>query len=190
MARPGFKRVWTQLVPEPIERATYLLASNIVLMAAMVFWQPLPGVVWEATNPAGRTAMWLLFAGGWLMVPAVTLLINHFDLFGMRQVWLHVRQQPYEALPFRTPLVYGHVRHPLYIGWALAFWATPTMTAGHALLAATLTLYMVAATFVEERDLVAHFGETYEDYRRRVPRFVPRLGMRLAPQHSDQARAE
>jgi protein-S-isoprenylcysteine O-methyltransferase Ste14 len=180
MARPGFKSVWTRFVPQPIERATYMFASSAVLIAAMAFWQPLPGVVWEIANPAGRAAMWALFAGGWLMVPAVSLMINHFDLFGMRQVWLHLQGREYESLPFRTPMLYGQIRHPLYIGWALAFWATPTMTVGHALLAVTLTLYMVAATFVEERDLVAHFGETYEDYRRRVPKFLPRLAARSA----------
>jgi methanethiol S-methyltransferase len=190
MARPGFKSVWTRFVPLPIERATYMLASNVVLAAAMAFWQPLPVVLWDIENPVGRAAMWLLFAGGWLMVPAVSLLINHFDLFGMRQVWLHLRQRQYEALPFRTPLLYGHVRHPLYIGWALAFWATPTMSVGHALFATTLTGYMVLATFVEERDLVAHFGETYEDYRRRVPRFVPRLGTRLVSRRADPATTE
>jgi protein-S-isoprenylcysteine O-methyltransferase Ste14 len=190
MARPGFKSIWTRFVPLPIERATYMLASNVVLAAAMAFWQPLPVMLWDIENSVGRAALWVLFAGGWLMVPAVSLLINHFDLFGMRQVWLHLRQRQYEALPFRTPLLYAHVRHPLYVGWALAFWATPTMTVGHALFATTLTLYMVAATFVEERDLVAHFGETYEDYRRRVPRFVPRLGMGFAHQNADQVRAE
>ena len=180
MARPGFKDVWTRFVPQPIERATYLFASNVVLMAAVLLWQPLPGVLWEIANPMGRAAMWFLFAAGWLMVPAVSLMIHHFDLFGMRQVWLHLRGREYESLPFRTPMLYGKVRHPLYIGWALAFWATPTMTVGHALFAATLTGYMVLATFVEERDLVAHFGQTYEDYRRRVPRFVPRFGSRRA----------
>jgi methanethiol S-methyltransferase len=180
MARPGFKGVWTRFVPQPIERATYMLASSVVLTAAMVFWQPLPAVLWDITHPAGRAAAWALFAGGWLMVPAVSLMINHFDLFGMRQVWLHLQQRDGEPLPFRTPMLYAHVRHPLYIGWALAFWATPTMTAGHALFAATLTLYMVLATFVEERDLVGHFGETYRDYQRRVPRFLPRIATRSA----------
>src|SRR5689334_16668109 len=175
MARPGFKAVWTRIVPQPIERATYMLASCIALIALMAFWQPLPATVWDITHPLGRAAMWALFAGGWLLVPAVSYMINHFDLFGMRQVWLHLKQKEYESLPFRTPLLYAHVRHPLYIGWALAFWATPTMTAGHALVALALTGYMVLATVFEERDLVAHFGEMYRDYQRRVPRFVPRL---------------
>lgn len=178
MARPGFKEVWTRVVPQPIERAMYMLASCLVLIALMVFWQPLPAIVWDITHPAGRIAMWLLFAGGWLMVPAVTYMISHFDLFGMRQVWLYLRGRQYESLPFRTPLLYAHVRHPLYIGWALAFWATPTMTVGHALFATALTCYMVLATYVEERDLVAHFGAKYEEYQRRVPRFIPKLARR------------
>ncbi len=125
-----------------------------------------------------RVVAWGLFAAGWLLVPAVSLLINHFDLFGMRQVWLHLRGNEYTSLPFRTPLAYKHVRHPLYLGWALAFWATPTMTVGHLLFAAVLTFYMVVAAVFEERDLVAHFGPQYADYRRRVPMFVPRLAVR------------
>jgi protein-S-isoprenylcysteine O-methyltransferase Ste14 len=176
MARPGFKRVWTRVVPQTIERATYMLASNVVLAAAMWFWQPLPTVLWNAEQPAARGVLWALFAAGWLGVPAVSFMINHFDLFGMRQVWHYLRGQQPEPLPFRTPLAYARVRHPLYIGWAIAFWATPTMTVGHLLFAVTLTGYMVLATFIEERDLVAHFGKTYEDYQRRVPRFLPRLG--------------
>jgi steroid 5-alpha reductase family enzyme len=119
-----------------------------------------------------------LFAAGWLLVPLVTIAINHFDLFGVRQVWLHYKGRPYTALPFQTPLPYNLVRHPLYIGWALAFWATPTMTLGHLLFAALLSVYMGAASRVEERDLIAYFGKAYEDYRRKVPAFVPlpRLG--------------
>ena len=152
-----------------------MLASNIVLVVLMAFWQPLPATLWGIMHPAGRVVMWVLFAAGWLMVPAVSYMINHFDLFGMRQVWLHLRGRRYESLPFRTPLLYAHVRHPLYLGWAMAFWATPTMTVGHALFALALTGYMVVATVFEERDLVGHFGETYEEYRRRVPRFFPRL---------------
>jgi protein-S-isoprenylcysteine O-methyltransferase Ste14 len=109
------------------------------------------------------------------MVPLVTLMINHFDLFGTRQVWLHLRGRPYAPLPFRTPMLYSQMRHPLYVGWTIAFWATPTMTAGHLVLAALLTGYMLVAVVFEERDLVSHFGRAYEDYRRRVPMFVPRL---------------
>jgi protein-S-isoprenylcysteine O-methyltransferase Ste14 len=120
--------------------------------------------------------LWALFAGGWLMIPLVSLMINHFDLFGTRQVWLYFRGREYQSLAFRTPLLYKHVRHPLYIGWTIAFWATPTMTVGHMLFAAVLTGYMAAAAILEERDLVAHFGHLYDDYRRRVPMFVPKIG--------------
>jgi len=178
MARPAFKRVWTRLVPQAIERSTYMLASSVALGLLMWAWRGIDVVVWNIHQPAFRGLAWALFAMGWLAVPAVSLLINHFDLFGIRQVWLNLRDQPYTALPFRTPLVYKHVRHPLYLGWALAFWATPTMTLGHLLFAAVLTLYMALAAVFEERDLVAHFGRQYADYRRRVPMFMPRLAMR------------
>lgn len=176
MARPGFKRLWTRFVPSPIERSTYVLLSCVVL--AVVFWQwrPIDAVVWDVRNPVGRAILWALFAAGWLMVPAVSLMISHFDLFGTRQVWLYLRGEEYRPLPFRTPMLYAHVRHPLYIGWALAFWATPTMTAGHLLFAGVLTVYMGLATLAEERDLINHFGQQYEHYRQRVPRFLPRLG--------------
>ncbi|HEX6961740.1 MAG TPA: isoprenylcysteine carboxylmethyltransferase family protein [Lacipirellula sp.] len=175
MARPGFKRRWTRLVPQPIERSTYVLTSCIMLALLMWQWQPMPAVVWSFESQAGRALMWALFATGWLMVPAVSLMISHFDLFGMRQVWLYLVGRPYEWLPFRTPMLYSRVRHPLYIGWGLAFWAAPTMTAGHLLFASVLTVYMGLATLVEERDLIAHFGEQYLLYRRSVPRFIPRL---------------
>jgi len=177
MARPAFKRIWTRLVPEPIERATYVLFSCGVLALTMWLWQGIDLPVWEVTNPVGRTALWCLFAIGWLGVPAVSLMIHHFDLFGTRQVWLHLRRQAYTPLKFRTPLAYAHVRHPLYVGWAVAFWATPAMTLGHFLFAAVLTAYMLIAVIFEERDLVKHFGAVYEDYRRRVPAFVPRFGL-------------
>ncbi len=176
MARPGFKRLWTRLVPQPIERSTYVLLSCVVLAALMILWQPIALVIWDLPAGPARWAAWTLFAIGWLMVPLVTLMISHFDLFGIRQVWLHLQGQPYEPLPFRTPYLYRRMRHPLYVGWAIAFWATPTMTAGHLLLAAALTGYMLVAVVFEERDLVVHFGEAYEEYRRRVPMFIPLPG--------------
>lgn len=188
MARPEFKRVWTRIVPQPIERSTYLLASCIVL--AVVFWQwrGIDAVVWNVQSPALRAIAWSLFAVGWLMVPAVSYLINHFDLFGMRQVWLHLFGKPYTSLPFATPLLYNHVRHPLYIGWTIAFWATPTMTVGHLLFAAVLTIYMGAAAVLEERDLIAHFGHQYAAYRERVPMFIPRLlAAQPAVEHVEEA---
>jgi methanethiol S-methyltransferase len=175
MARPWFKHYWTRLVPQPIERSTYVLLSCVVTFFLMWQWRGLDAIIWDVQHPVGRGLLWGLFAAGWLSVPVVSLMINHFDLFGTRQVWLYLHGRPYTALPFRTPMLYGRVRHPLYLGWALAFWATPTMTLGHLLLAGALTLYMAVAVCFEERDLVGHFGGTYRDYQRRVPMFVPRL---------------
>lgn len=175
MARPAFKRVWTRIVPQPIERATYVLAANLVTVLLVWQWRPIGTVVWHVEQPLGRAALWGLFAAGWLAVPAVTLLLNHFDLFGLRQVWCHYQGRACKPLPFRAPLAYAHVRHPLYLGWALAFWATPTMTTGHLLFAASMTVYMALAAVVEERDLVDHFGREYRQYRQRVPMFIPRL---------------
>jgi protein-S-isoprenylcysteine O-methyltransferase Ste14 len=175
MARPAFKRVWTRFVPTPIERSTYVLIANLLTMLLIWQWRPIPIVIWNVTHPIGWWALTGLFIVGLLGVPAVSLMINHFDLFGTRQVWLHLRGEEYTPLPFRTPLAYAVVRHPLYVGWALAFWATPTMTAGHLLFAAFMTGYMGLATLWEERDLIEHFGEQYHAYRRRVPRFLPAL---------------
>lgn len=176
MARPAFKRVWTRVVPAPIERSTYVLASCIAVALLIWQWRPIDAVIWNVQNSIGRGVLWALFAAGWLMVPIVSLMINHFDLFGLRQVWLNLRGRPYDSLPFRTPFLYAHVRHPLYVAWALAFWATPTMTAGHLMFAVVLTGYMMAAALVEERDLLAHFGHQYEAYRQSVPRYLPRIG--------------
>ncbi len=175
MARPAFKRVWTRLVPQPIERSTYVLASCLVTIVLMWQWRTIDMVLWDVQPLIPRAIAWSLFTAGWLLVPAVTLLINHFDLFGTRQVWLHLKGHSYTTPPFRERLVYKYVRHPLYFGWAIAFWATPTMTMGHLLFAGALTVYMALAAVVEERDLVSHFGRCYEDYQRRVPMFVPRL---------------
>jgi protein-S-isoprenylcysteine O-methyltransferase Ste14 len=177
MARPWFKRIWTQLVPQAIERSTYCLASCVLLFFVMWQWRGQDIMIWNVQHPAARGLLWGLFAAGWLMVPAVSLMINHFDLFGTRQVWLYLRGRPYTSLPFRTPMLYNRMRHPLYVGWALAFWATPTMTLGHLLFAGVLTLYMAIAARIEERDLVSHFGDDYRAYQRRVPMFMPSLGV-------------
>jgi protein-S-isoprenylcysteine O-methyltransferase Ste14 len=176
MARPWFKRHWTRLVPQPIERSTYCLLSCLALFLLMWQWRGQGAVIWDVQDPLGRGLLWALFAAGWLLVPAVSLMINHFDLFGTRQVWLYLRGRPYTPLPFRTPLLYNRMRHPLYVGWALAFWAAPTMTLGHLLFAGSMTLYMALAARVEERDLVGHFGDTYRTYQQSVPMFLPRLG--------------
>lgn len=176
MARPWFKQMWTRLVPQPIERSTYVLVSCVVTFFLMWQWQGLDAVIWDVQHPVGRGILWGLFAAGWLMIPAVSLMINHFDLFGTRQVWLYLRGRSYTSLPFRTPMLYKHVRHPLYVGWTMAFWVTPTMSLGHLLFAGTMTVYMGIASLFEERDLIGHYGDIYRAYRQRVPMFVPRLG--------------
>ena len=175
MARPAFKRVWTRVVPEPVERSTYVLASSLALILLFWQWRPLGGVVWDIQSPAGRALMHAGFAFGWLLVLYTTFLINHFDLFGLRQVWLHLLGRPYQPLPFKTPALYRVVRHPLYVGWFFAFWSTPTMTAAHLLFAVATTAYILIAIQLEERDLVDAHPECAE-YRRRVPMLVPGLG--------------
>jgi protein-S-isoprenylcysteine O-methyltransferase Ste14 len=164
------------VVPKPIERSTYVLVSNLVVILLMWQWQGIDVPVWDVEQPVGRVVMWGLFAVGWLLVPTASLMIDHFDLFGTRQVWLYLRRRDNVPQPFRTPLLYQRVRHPLYVGWALAFWATPTMSVGHLLFSGTMTLYMVIAACIEERDLVNYFGEHYRAYQRRVPMFIPRFG--------------
>jgi len=182
MARPAFKRWWTGFVPEPAERSTYVLLSSLALVLLFVFWEPLVGTIWDVESPVLRAGLWVAFACGWLTVLVTTFLINHFDLFGLRQVWLYLRGRPYTALPFGTPGPYSRIRHPLYVGWLLAFWETPTMTAGHLFFALAMTGYILLAIRFEERDLVGYYGETYAEYRRRVPMLIPRLrGRRAAP---------
>jgi protein-S-isoprenylcysteine O-methyltransferase Ste14 len=178
MARPAFKRWLTRFVPQPSERSTYVLLSNAALFVLFWQWQPLGGVVWEVDGAAARAVVFAVFAAGWVIVLATTFLINHFDLFGLRQVWLAFRGAAYTPLHFATPWPYRLVRHPLYIGWFTVFWAAPTMTAAHLLFALGTTLYILAAIRWEERDLVASHPE-YAAYRRRVPMLLPRL--RVAP---------
>jgi methanethiol S-methyltransferase len=175
MARPAFKRWWTRIIPKPAERSTYVLFSSIALIALFAFWQPMGGVVWNVEDPAGRIALYSLFIYGWSLVLVSTFLINHFDLFGLRQVWLYFRGREYTPLPFRTPGPYKWIRHPLYLGWLIAFWATPTMTIAHLVFALLTTAYILIAIRFEERDLVAAHPE-YETYRRQVPMLVPRVG--------------
>jgi protein-S-isoprenylcysteine O-methyltransferase Ste14 len=173
MARPAFKRWLTRAIPEPAERSTYVLASSLALIALFAFWQPLGGVVWSVEEPVARTVLYALFAFGWLLVLVSTFLINHFDLFGLRQVWLNLLGRPYRHIPFRTPGPYRFVRHPLYVGWFFAFWSTPLMTWTHLLFAVATTAYILIAIQLEERDLIAAFGEQYRDYRKRVPMLIP-----------------
>ena len=173
MARPTFKRWWTTIVPRAAERSTYVLASNVAMIALFALWQPMGGIVWSAEGAAARWALYGLGGAGWLLVLASTFLINHFDLFGLRQSWLYFRGREYTKLRFKTPAVYSFVRHPLYVGWLMAFWLTPTMTVAHLVFAATTTLYILVAIQLEERNLVEEHGDTYREYRRRVPMLVP-----------------
>ena len=181
MARPTFKNWWTRFVPKPAERSTYVLASNVCMIALLALWQPMPMIIWDVHNEFTRGTVWFLFAGGWLLVLLATFLINHFDLFGLRQIWLHLRGREYTHLSFATPFIYNYIRHPLYVGWMTAFWATPTMTLGHLVFAAVNTVYMLIAIFLEERNLVQHFGRQYEEYRKRTPMFVPRRNATRSP---------
>lgn len=180
MARRWFKNAWTQIVPPPVERSTYVLFSSFALILLFWLWQPLGGVVWSIENPAGVVILRSLFAFGWLLVLVSTFLINHFDLFGLRQVWLYLLGKPYKPLPFKTPALYRIVRHPLYVGWFFAFWMTPQMTFAHLLFAVATTAYILLAIQFEERDLVREHGESYENYRRSVPMLVPFSGKRRA----------
>jgi protein-S-isoprenylcysteine O-methyltransferase Ste14 len=173
MARRGFKQWLTGLIPEPAERSTYVLASSVALIGLFVFWRPLGGVIWSVTDPMGATVLTGLCVFGWLLVLATTFLIDHFDLFGLRQVWCYLRGRAFRPTGFRTPGPYRLVRHPLYVGWLFAFWATPRMTATHLLFALATTGYILVAIRLEEQDLVASLGEAYTQYRKRVPMLIP-----------------
>lgn len=173
MARRWFKERWTRIVPWAIERSTYVLFASLALALLVWQWRPIGIEIWTVEDPAGRAALWTLFGFGWTTVFVVTFLINHFDLFGLRQVVLPLLGRPYTRLAFRTPLPYRYVRHPLYFGFLLAFWATPTMTLAHLVFAVATTAYIVLAIQFEERDLVAEHGQAYEEYRRTVPMLLP-----------------
>jgi protein-S-isoprenylcysteine O-methyltransferase Ste14 len=178
MARKWFKDWWTRIVPRPVERSTYVLFSSLALILLFTEWRPLGGEVWSVENPVAQLVLRGLFAFGWGLVLVSTFLINHFDLFGLRQVWLYLRGRPYYALQFATPGPYRLVRHPLYVGWFFAFWMTPVMTLAHLLFSVATTAYILLAIRFEERDLVREHGRTYEEYRRSVPMLVPFTGKR------------
>jgi protein-S-isoprenylcysteine O-methyltransferase Ste14 len=184
MARPGFKRWLTRFVPPPAERSTYVLLSCAALLLLFWQWRPLGGVIWQLQGETARAAVFVAYAAGWVTVLVATALINHFDLFGLRQVWLAFRGIPYTSLRFTTPGPYRLVRHPLYIGWLTVFWATPTMTTAHLLFAIGTTAYILAAIRWEERDLIRAYPE-YAAYRRQVPMLLPQL--RLGPVPSNSA---
>jgi len=173
MARPAFKSWWTKFVPEPIERSTFVLLASLCLILMMWQWQPIGGVVWSIESEVVKTILLATYLLGWSIVFISTFLINHFDLFGLRQTWLYFRGKSYTPLPFRVPLFYRFVRHPLYLGFLVAFWSTPVMTAAHLLFALLTTGYILTAIKFEEKDLVMHFGEKYLNYKRWVPRIIP-----------------
>jgi len=172
MAREWFKKAWTRIVPTPVERSTYVLFSSVAMILLFWKWQPIAGVVWEVTSTPMRVAVLTLYAAGWVILFAATFLINHFDLFGLRQVWLYLRGREYTQLKFRTPGMYRFVRHPLYVGWLLIFWSAPVMTTAHLVFAIATTAYIFVAIQFEERDLV-RFHPEYDDYRRQVPMILP-----------------
>lgn len=174
MARPAFKRWWTKIVPEPIERATYVLVSSLLLVALFVHWEPIGGVIWKAEG-AVRTAVIGLYLFGWLLLLYSTFLIDHFDLFGLKQAWRAMGGKTYEPPQFYTPSLYKVIRHPLYVGWLTIFWAAPTMTVAHLVFAVMTTAYILIAIQLEERDLLATFPE-YRDYKRRTGMLLPKFG--------------
>jgi methanethiol S-methyltransferase len=174
MARKGFKERWTRIIPWAIERATYVLLASLALLLLFWQWRPIGIDVWSLDAPQARVAVWTLCAAGWCIVLAMTFYINHFDLFGLRQVWLPLLGRPYVPVSFLTPLPYRVVRHPLYLGFLIAFWATPHMTLAHLLFAALTTVYVVIAIQFEERDLIREHGSDYQHYRGRVPMLLPR----------------
>jgi protein-S-isoprenylcysteine O-methyltransferase Ste14 len=183
MARQGFKRLITRVIPPAAERSTYVLASSLALILLFWQWRPLGGIVWDVQNEVGRAVLYGGFAFGWALVLFSTVVINHFDLFGLRQAWREFRGQPQAALRFVTPVLYRMVRHPLYVGWLFAFWSTPTMTVTHLLFAAVATGYILVAIQFEERDLMRAHPE-YAEYRRRVPMLVPAWRQRATPRES------
>jgi len=178
MARQGFKAWWTRVVPPPAERSVYVLMASAALIILFSLWRPIEATVWSVTNPLAQTILWALFALGWGIVLLSTFLLNHFELFGLQQAWLHLRGRQAQPHELRQPMFYKWVAHPLYSGFFLAFWATPHMTAGHLLLSAGMSVYMLIAIQYEERDLTRYYGEDYTRYRSGVGMIFPRFGRR------------
>ena len=178
MARPAFKRWWTRFVPPQVERSTYVLVSSLTLGLLFWQWRPIPSVVWHVASPTGRWLVHAVFWVGWAVVLVSTFLIDHFDLFGLRQVYLYASGRPYTPIGFRVLGFYRYVRHPIMLGFLLAFWASPTMTLGHLLFAFATTAYILIALQLEERDLVSFHGEQYQAYRKQVGMLLPRPRLR------------
>jgi protein-S-isoprenylcysteine O-methyltransferase Ste14 len=187
MARPAFKRWWRRVVPQAAERSTYVLASSLALAALFLWWEPIGGVVWQVTTIPGRTLILTWYFCGWLLLLYSTFLIDHFDLFGLKQVWRNFTGSPYRAPQVHTLSLYRLVRHPLYIGWLTIFWAAPTMTVAHLVFALMTTAYILTAIRLEERDLVSTFGDLYVEYRESTPMLIPRLPLRRATGLSESA---
>jgi protein-S-isoprenylcysteine O-methyltransferase Ste14 len=173
MARPWFKRAWTRIIPPVAERSTYVLFASLAMALMFWQWQPMGGVVWAVNDPAVRVAIWAVYALGWGLLLLSTFLINHFDLFGLRQVYLHLVGRPEAGLQFRTPGLYRHMRHPIYFSWLCIFWATPQMTVAHLVFTLATTGYILMAIRWEERDLIQVHGEAYRTYREQVPKILP-----------------
>ncbi len=190
MARQGFKHWWTQFVPKPVERSTYVLITSLLLIFFYAAWQPMTGIVWSVESQIGAVLLWSLFAAGWLLVLASTFMINHFELFGLKQVVLHYLQKVHVPPAFQVKWLYRIVRHPLYVGWITAFWATPLMTTGHLLFAAGMTIYILIAIHYEEKDLADFHGQAYEEYRAKVAMLVPGTGKIVASQDAAPSDAE
>jgi len=176
MARQGFKRAWTKIISPALERSTYVLAASAALLLVVEFWQPLPGVIWTSEKPAAVAILRGMFWFGWALLFTCTLLIDHFDLFGLKQVWKYLRQEPYDPPKFRTPGPYRLVRHPLYLGFMISFWSAPRMTSGHLFFAVMCTGFILFAIQLEERDLVSFHGDEYRRYRKGVPMLLPLPG--------------